>query len=284
VRVASSGSSWGPLAALILGAASGVIAGCTELPYGKVDRARDTSDDASQDDTGVGDTADSDTSDSGSSGGGEDPSCVYGALRSDTPVVVVGEVDDVLGDLPLAGVSIVNCADGQGELSGEGGGWSVTAPDAGYVTMLATIDGAAPAQWLFDPRIEGISTMPYRADMIWTEFISEISGSLGVTYDPTTAIVVIEAMDPDTTVDLEGAVVATVPAAETYITISIEGPPVLSNTTNGLHDVASFNVPAGLISIEVDAGPDRTCRVPDAIEVPPGGLLALTAYCPLNGG
>jgi hypothetical protein len=221
--------------------------------------------------------------DSGDSGGSDPGSaCVYGATRSDETIDVYGEVDDVRGELPLAGVEVVDCETGAGGLSEEGGGWTVPSQDASYVTVLAQIEGALPARWLFDPRVEGVPDMPFRQDMIWEDVLGGITAEVGVTRDPEAVVVVIEAMDPDTRVDLADAVVATVPPAEAYLRISLEGSPELSDTTNGLHDVAALNVPAGGISIVVDAGPDRTCRVPDALVVPAGGLLALTAYCPLD--
>lgn len=219
--------------------------------------------------------------DTGGDGGGSG-SCVYGALRSDQIIDVVGEVDDVRGDIPLAGVSVVDCETAEGGLSVEGGGWSVPSRDATYVTMLAEVEGALPARWLFDPRVEGVPDMPFRQDMMWEDTLTSMLLDFGVPRDPGAVVVVIEAMDPDTRVDLADAVVATIPPAEAFLTISLEGVPMRSDTTNGLHDVAGLNVEAGPVSIAVDAGPDRTCRVPDPIVVPPGGLLALTAYCPLT--
>ena len=68
-------------------------------------------------------------------------------------------------------------------------------------------------------------------------------------------VVVVEAMDPDTRVALADAVVTVSPAPEAYLTISIEGPPVRANVTNGLHDIAALNVAPGPITISVDAGP-----------------------------
>lgn len=220
----------------------------------------------------------------GGSPGGETgaAACVYGTMRSDETIDVYGEVDDIRGELPLAGVEVVDCESGVGGLSGEDGAWTTPSRDASYVTLLAEIDGALSARWLFDPRVEGVPEMPFRQDMLWEDVVGEISGEVGVTRDPNAVLVVIEAMDPDTRVDLADAVVSTVPPAESYLRISLEGRPELSNTTNGLHDVAALNVPAGGIAIVVDAGPDRTCRVPDALTVPAGGLLALTAYCPVT--
>lgn len=221
--------------------------------------------------------------DSGGTGRPDAAPCVYGELRSDDTFEAYGEVDDILGDRPLAGVRVVDCETGAGGLSGDDGGWTVPTRDATYVTILAEIEGALPARWLFDPRVEGVTDMPFRQDMLWTDAATSIMGEVAVDRDPEAAVVIVEAMDPDTRVDLADAVIATVPAAGAYLRISLEGGPELSNVTNGLHDVAGLNVPAGPISIEVDMGPDRTCRTPDPIQVPPGGLLALTAYCPLDG-
>jgi hypothetical protein len=219
----------------------------------------------------------------GAPGGDTDGvACVYGTMRSDETIDVYGEVDDVRGEIPLEGVQVVDCESGAGGLSGGDGGWTAPSRDASYVTLLAEIDGAPSARWLFDPRVEGIPEMPFRQDMVWDDVLEEIFTEVGVIRDPNAVVVVIEAMDPDTRVDLADAVVSTVPPAESYLRISLEGSPELSNTTNGLHDVAALNVPAGGISIVVDAGPDRTCRVPDALTVPAGGLLALTAYCPVT--
>lgn len=235
--------------------------------------------------------ADSGTPDSGGatdSGGGHDTGgvtgsdCVYGELRSEDGFEAYGEVDDILGDIPLAGVEVIDCETGAGGLSGEDGGWTVPTRDATYITVLAEVEGALPARWLFDPRVEGVTDMPFRQDMLWKDAATSIMAEIGVTRDPDAAVVIIEAMDPDTRVDLADAVVATVPAAGAYMRMSLEGFPELSDTTNGLHDVAALNVPPGPITIEVDMGPDRTCRIPEAINVPAGGLLALTAYCPLN--
>lgn len=247
----------------------GALAGCTPEKVPPIDRDSG----ATAPDSGDG------GDDTGWSTGG---SCVYGELRSDDGFEAYGEVDDILGDIPLAGVQVVDCETGAGGLSGEDGGWFVPTKDATYVTVLAEIEGAIPARWLFDPRVEGVAEMPFRQDMMWRDAATSILAEIDVTRDPEAAVVVIEAMDPDTRVDLADAVVATVPPAGAYMRMSLEGFPERSDTTNGLHDVAAVNVPPGPISIVVDMGPDRTCRVPDPIEVPPGGLLALTAYCPLN--
>ena len=83
---------------------------------------------------------------------------------------------------------------------------------------------------------------------------------IGVTRDADAVVVMVDAVDPQSREMLSDVVVGTVPAAGAYMRISLEGRPEQSNTTNGLHNVAGLNVPAGVVSVTVDPGPGRTCR------------------------
>lgn len=209
--------------------------------------------------------------------------CVYGSNRSDASLDVSGSIGDILGDGPLTGVQVLDCETGLGQASGQDGTWTVATRDADFVTLLARLDGALPARWVFDPRVEGSGGVPYQQYMLWSDAAGAIMAEIGVTRDADAVVVMVDAVDPQSREMLSDVVVGTVPAAGAYMRISLEGRPEQSNTTNGLHNVAGLNVPAGVVSVTVDPGPGRTCRVPGPIEVPAGGLLAVTAYCSQTG-
>ncbi len=205
--------------------------------------------------------------------------CVTGALRSDETIDVLGTVDDIDSNEPLAGVSVRRCGEETGDVSLEGGTWSVPAPDAEWLTFEATAPGTLPALWVFDPRVEALETPGYRTDMARVEVVSAYIGGLGHTFDPTMVSVVIDALDPDTHRDLADVRVDTLPPGEAAASLSLDGVPILDPVTNGLHDVVVFNVPPGPVQVVAEALDGRTCAVAPPIQVDAGTVLGISTYC-----
>ncbi len=242
--------------------ALGVLAGCTDpAPAAKTG------------DSGAGDTVDT-----GGASADAAP-CVTGALRSEGTIVLHGIVDHIDGNRPQEGVSVRLCGSGEAVTSDADGVWAVEGPDAEWVTLEASFDGTFPARWVYDPAVEGAGDIPFATDMVAPDYVAAFFGSVGQTLDTSRALVVIDALDPDTHEDLADVRLGTEPAGAGALTVSPEGQPILDDVTNGIHDVAIFNVPPGPVQVVAEALDGRTCAVAPPIQVDPGTVLGISTYC-----
>jgi len=235
---------------------------------------------ATPDGGGAKSPAPTDTGDSLDTGDGEtDGACVTGALRSERTLGLNGVVGQLNSDQPQAGVAVRLCGTGPSVITDTTGVWAVDGPDAEWVTIEASADDAFPTKWVYDPSVEGSGDAPLSTDLISPALAAMVFSALGEILDPATALVVVDAMDPDTREELAGARVETEPPGAGAFTVSPEGQPILDDTTNGIHDVAVFGVPPGPVALVITAPDGRACRVAPPVRVEAGTVLGIATYC-----
>jgi hypothetical protein len=164
-------------------------------------------------------------------------------------------------------------------ISDADGVWFMEVPDRDYVWIEVARENAWLGRAAFDPRVEGTDHHPYRLGVPGNHSMATIYiGEESVVSQPGTGWLMVDALDPNSLADINGAV----------ITVSSETTPPWHNSASGDlqwgdtildgWDVFFINLPAGPLELEVSFE-DEPCRVPPPFLIAEETLTFVSAYC-----
>ncbi|MDP2310218.1 MAG: hypothetical protein Q8P18_29650 [Pseudomonadota bacterium] len=205
--------------------------------------------------------------------------CPNGAPRSSAKRDVHGFVYGDGETNPLEGVSVTPCGEPSPVgMSDAAGSWVVSMDDLEWVVIEQVHDERVPNRCVFDPVIEG-GDPPYRIGMGGWDTENFPMEHLGITPEPGTTWVDVDALDDLTGLDLAGATIDITAPYEAAVTQDPDGTFIQSNVTNGIYDILFANVALVPFDIVVTHPDKPECRVPGTMVGRGNDQLNMSVYC-----
>ena len=188
----------------------------------------------------------------------------------------------------LQGVTITSCNTGEQVVSDEEGNWIIDVPDQDFVSFHVSFDGYLPSRWTIDPHYDGVSPDikdKYSNTTATPEFISEIFGESGITWDENLGLVVVDVLnpnlhDPETGSDLLGSVVS-LTSVESLAMVVDDDERILveGNVLSQNSDVIFVNVELGELEFSIETPDGSVCAYPENMYAKAGEIFHISVYC-----
>ena len=190
--------------------------------------------------------------------------------------------------LGIEGASVWSCVNDQRVQSDEEGNFVVSVPNQEFVVFDVVKEGYLPARWIASPWVDGSEQVLgeiYANTIMTANFVTEVFGEVGVVWDETKTLVVVDVVNPDHQNveggwDLLGAVVEVKSSFEVSLVMDDDTRMLKEGNALSYHsDVIVVNVEPGPLDLLVTPPDDSTCHYPEYINARPGELLHVSIYC-----
>jgi hypothetical protein len=218
--------------------------------------------------------------------------------ETDDLVTLYGHVGDLNSDqeglptgveaLGITGASVWSCVNDQRVVSDAEGNFVVSVPNQEFVLFEVVKEGYLPARWIASPWVDGSQQVEgeiYANTIMTADFVTEVFGEVGVVWDDTKTLVVVDVVNPDHENpqggwDLLGAVVEVTSPFEVSLVMDDDTRMLKEGNELSYHsDVIVVNVEPGPLSVVVTPPDGSTCHYPEYINGRPGELLHISIYC-----
>lgn len=219
-------------------------------------------------------------------------------LESQFTTTLYGHVGDLNSDqegLPtgveavgVSGASVWSCINDQTVISDAEGLFEMEVPDQEFVVFHVSKEGYLPARWIASPWVDGLRQVmgdSYANTILTRDFVTQIFGEVGVTWDETKTLVVVDVVNPDQQnpeggSDLLGAVVEVNSPFGASLVMDDDTRMLMDGNVLSYHsDVIIVNVDPGPLEIVVTPPDDSVCHYPPYLNARAGELLHVSIYC-----
>jgi hypothetical protein len=188
----------------------------------------------------------------------------------------------------LQGVTITSCNTGEQVVSDEEGNWRIDVPNQDYISLNISFDGYLPSRWMMGPLYEGIGagiTEKFSNTIASPEFISEVFGEAGVTWEETLGLVVVDVLNPnlhdsETGSDLIGSVISLISVDSLAMVVDDEERMLIEGNVLSEHsDVIFVNAGIGKLEFDIETSDGSICTYPENMYSRAGEIFHISIYC-----
>ena len=188
----------------------------------------------------------------------------------------------------LQGVTITSCNTGEQVVSDEEGNWRIDVPNQDYISLNISFDGYLPSRWMMGPLYEGIGagiTEKFSNTIASPEFLSEVFGESGVTWEETLGLVVVDVLNPnlndsETGSDLIGSVISLTSVDSLAMVVDDEERMLIEGNVLSEHsDVIFVNAGIGKLEFDIETSDGSICTYPQNMYSRAGEIFHISIYC-----